>query len=352
MTDRAGAGSAPIRHPWPDPPAPGDAVEIRPGLLWMRIPLPIALDHINVYALDDGAAGWTVLDTGFDTPDSRDLWQRLIDGPLQGRPVHRLVVSHFHPDHIGLSGWFQARGAQVWTTRQSWLSAQMQAHRAMAGGGVPPATRAFWQAAGVDPAEVAVLGARQPGHFAERVGMADRYSRLAAGDVIQMGGLRWTVRTGDGHAAEQATFWSGDGQLVLGADQLLPRITPVIPVFPDEPDADPISEWIGSCRRLADFATEDQLVLPGHKLPYTGLPRRLTEMVDHHHAALDRLQAHLAQPRLAVECFPVLFRRNIGPEVFLFAVGETVAHLNHLLRLGRVRREPADDGAWRWQAAG
>jgi glyoxylase-like metal-dependent hydrolase (beta-lactamase superfamily II) len=137
---------------------------------------------------------------------------------------------------------------------------------------------------------------------------------------------------------------------VLGGDQLLPGISPNIGVYATEPASDPLREWIASCRRFLETARDDHLVLPGHKLPYTGLPLRLAQMIENHDAALDRLGEHLAQPRTAVECFAALFRRSIGPQEYGLALVEAVAHLNHLLALGRAGRID-HDGVWLWSAA-
>jgi glyoxylase-like metal-dependent hydrolase (beta-lactamase superfamily II) len=159
------------------------------------------------------------------------------------------------------------------------------------------------------------------------------------------------VHVGHGHAPEQATFWEAGGDLVLGADQLLPSISPNLGVHASEPEADPVADWLESCERLSAYATDRQLVLPGHKLPFTGLPFRLTQKIENHHGALARLKAFLAEPRTAAECFLPLFRREIREGEFGLALAETVGHLNHLLATGEAVRVRRDDGAWLWRAA-
>jgi len=159
------------------------------------------------------------------------------------------------------------------------------------------------------------------------------------------------VRLAGGHAPDHATLWSLDDDLVLGGDQLLPSISPNIGVYATEPEADPLADWFEACARLAGPATEAQLVLPGHKLPYRGLPGRLRELAANHERALDRLLDHLAEPRVAVDCFPPLFKRTIGPETYTLALVEAVAHLNHLLARGLATRARRADGAWLWRRA-
>ena len=337
-----------IRFPFEVPPEAGAAIEVAPGVLWMRLPLPMVLDHVNVYALDDGA-GWTVIDPGYNTRRTRETWQTLLAGPLGGRPVRRVLVTHHHPDHIGLAGWFQAEhGAELWTSRTAWLFARMLVLDVQES--VAPETLAFWRDAGMDAAILAQRAAERPFNFADVVApLPLGYRRLCEGGQVEIGGRRWRVRMGDGHAPEHVTLWSMDDNLVIGGDQLLPGISANLGVYPTEPEADPVGEWLESCAALAAFARDDQLVLPGHKLPFTGLPLRLRQMIDNHHGALERLVAHLAAPKRAAECFAPLFKREIGPEVYGMALVETVAHLNHLLAQGRASRWRGADGAWLWQ---
>ncbi len=337
-----------IRYPL-EAPDPGAAVEVAEGVLWLRLPLPMALDHVNVYALDEGD-GWTVIDTGLDSRKSRAMWEALLAGPLRGRPVRRVVVTHHHPDHVGLAGWFQARGAELWMPRTGWLYARMLTldtqEKAVA------EQVAFWRGAGMEPSILAQRMAERPFNFADVVHpMPLGFTRLLEGATVEMGGRQWRVRMGDGHAPEHATFWSEADDLVLGGDQLLPSISPNIGVYPTEPEADPLGDWIASCRRFAEIAENRHFVLPGHKLPFTGLPLRLRQMEENHHSAIARLLDFLDTPRSAAACFPALFKREIGAGEYGLALVEAVAHLNYLLHRGRVRRSLNGEGAWIWKRA-
>mgnify|MGYP000388759412 CR=1 FL=1 len=337
-----------IRYPFPKPPAEGEAIAVAEGVLWMRLPLPMALDHVNVYAFDEGES-WTIIDTGFDTKKSRAIWEVLLAGPLRGKPVGHVIGTHYHPDHIGLVGWFMERGARFSTTRTTWLTARMLTLDPHA---VPvPETLAFYVRSGMDADEYTARRTERPFNFADCVAPIPLgYTRLQDGQTIHFGGRAWDIRTGDGHAPEHATFWSRDDNLVIGGDQLLPSISANLGVYAAEPEADPVGEWLISSEGFKPFASDDQLVLGGHKLPFTGLPLRLRQMVENHHGALDRLMAHLAEPRSAGQCFAPLFKRKIGRGEYGLALVEAVAHVNHLYLAGRVSRTLGDDGAYYYAA--
>ncbi|WP_010140140.1 MBL fold metallo-hydrolase [Oceanicola sp. S124] len=339
---------AAIRFPWEDAPAPGEAVEIAEGVLWIRMPLPMALNHVNLYALEDGE-GWTLVDTGVHSAQAVALWEALLAGPLAGKPVTRVLSTHHHPDHIGMTGWFMLRGAEHLTSRTSFLMGRMlllDVEEAPS-----PEARAFWNRAGMDPRLVAKRSEARPFNFADIVHpLPTGYTRLQEGGVLRAGGRDWDIRMGQGHAPEHVTLWSRDDNLVIGGDQLLSSISPNIGVHPTEPEADPLGEFLEVSRGLLEHARDDQLVLCGHKLPYTGLPVRLRQMIDNHVSGLERLKVFLAMPRTAVDCFPQLFMRKIDEGNYGLAMAEAVAHLNYLYQRGEITRRARKDGAWLWQS--
>jgi glyoxylase-like metal-dependent hydrolase (beta-lactamase superfamily II) len=337
-----------IHHPWQTPPAAGEAIEIATDILWIRLPLPMALDHVNVYALAD-PEGWTLIDTGLSSRKTKAIWQSLIDGPLAGKPIRRLIVTHHHPDHIGLAGWFQSMGVELLIPRTAWLLARMLVLDEQP---LPtPESMLFYQRAGLSAAMLAAKASERPFNFADVVDpLPQGFTRLEDGGEINAGGRRWQIRFGHGHAPDHATLWSLDDNLILGGDQLLPGISANIGVYPTEPEADPLGDWLTSTEAFAPLARPDHLVLPGHKLPFTGLPFRLIQMAENHHSALDRLRAHLATPQTAAACFLPLFKREITGDAFGMALVEAVAHLNYLLKRGLVSRSLNGEGAWEWRA--
>lgn len=339
-----------IRFPFEKPPAEGTAKEVAPGVLWLRLPLPMALDHVNVYAMDDGD-GWTLIDTGFDSRKARAIWAALRDGPLAGRRINRVIGTHHHPDHIGLAGWFmETDGADLMISRTAWLMARMLVLDRQ---DLPAAeTVSFWRRAGMPADLLDRREAEKPFNFADMVHpLPLGFTRLIDGQTVRFGGRQWRVVMGHGHAPCHATFWSLDDDLVIGGDQLLPSISPNLGVYATEPEADPVGEWLESCTRMAALAEARHLVLPGHKLPFTGLPTRLRQLIENHHSALERLAQTLKDgPRTAVGCFDVLFKRRIGEPEFGLALVEAVAHINHLSRMGTIRQVGETDGAALWGA--
>ena len=345
MEDNSGRS---IRYPQEAPPEPGTAVEIAEGVLWMRLPLPMALDHVNIFALDD-PDGWTIIDTGIGSRKSRAIWQSLLEGPLSGKPVRRVLVTHHHPDHIGLAGWFQEdHGAELLITRTAWMFARMLSLDEQE----RPTKEAidFWKGAGMPADLLAKRLDERPFNFADViVPLPLGYTRIAEGQDLMLGGRKWSVLCGNGHAPEHATLWSQDDNLVLGGDQLLPSISPNLGVYPTEPEADPVAEWLESCRRFQNVARAGHFVLPGHKVPYIGLPTRLEQMIENHMSALERLEQALATPATACDSFYPVFKREISGSQYGLAMVEAVAHCLHLWHSGRATRHRREDGAWVYQ---
>lgn len=339
-----------INFPFDTPPAEAESVEVAPGILWLRMPLPMKLDHVNIYALEDGD-GWCIIDTGFYSKRSQAIWEKVVDKVLGNKPITKVLITHHHGDHVGMAGWLQSEhGAELIATRTSWLFARMLTLDDQQT--PPPETIAFYQSADMDPKMIEQRRSEKPFNYADIVyPMPLGFRRIQEGDCLTIGTRTFDVRIGNGHAPEHATLWSRDDNIVIAGDQILPGISPNLGVYATEPDADPVSGWLEACETFADIATEDHFVLPGHKLPFTGLPARMRQLIDNHHHALDRLLTHLETPATASQCFLPLFKRKIGDGEYGLALVESIAHLNHLHQQGKITRTRNDAGAWVYQAA-
>ncbi len=335
----------PLDFAFAGPPAPGQTVPVAPGILWLRMPLPFALDHINLWLIEEGE-GWTIVDTGFASEASRTLWDGVFTGPMGGRAPARLVVTHFHPDHMGLADWLATRFALTMETtlaEWSWGRAMSlldaQAFNAV---GLP-----FYRATGFDESSLAAAAQRGNPYSSVVPRVPSAYARLRAGAPLDLGGRRWEVIVGEGHSPELAALWCEEIGVLISGDQVLPSISPNVSVWPTEPEADPLALYLASLDRFGHIPAS-ALVLPSHGIPFRGLHRRLDEMRAHHDARLDETLAACARPVTATELIPVLFRRQLDRHQLFFAVGEALAHLHRLRAQGLVAREAGADGVQRW----
>jgi glyoxylase-like metal-dependent hydrolase (beta-lactamase superfamily II) len=334
--------NAPILFPHPEPPPPGGYVEIAPGVLWVRFRLPFLLNHVNAYLIEDDG-GWAVLDTGIGNDETKAEWEAVFAGPLAGRRVTRVICSHYHPDHIGLVGWLTEKfAAPLWMSRVEFLTSLAVQNPHFA------ANKMFYRERGLPLDDSLKVAEGGHGYLRLVTGLPTRYSRLADGDSLRIGGRAFSVFTGGGHAPEQAMLYDAAGGLFLSADQVLTKISPNISVHGMEPDADPLGEYLTSLSRLAQHVAADALVLPGHHVPFTGLHTRLAELADHHAARCALIiDACRDAPRTPADMLPVLFKRVMDPHQTGFAFGEAVAHVNYLIGRGELRQERSEDGVLR-----
>lgn len=338
----------PLHYLWSDPPAPGTVLTVAPGLSWLRMPLPFQLDHVNLWLLEDGA-GWTVVDTGVGLEETQALWERIFATVLDGRPITRVVVTHFHPDHMGNAAWLVERwGVELWCTQAEWFAAQW-AWRSR-GERDREAHLAHYRRHGVG--DQALAGLRRRGnHYPSLVpGVPLAFRCLHEGDHLAIGAHGWQVRLAHGHAPEQACLWSAGAGVLISGDQVLPRITSNVSVWASEPRENPLRLYLESLERFRAVAPQT-LVLPSHGLPFRGLHARLAELADHHAARLGETLDALHEPRTAAEVVPAIFRRALDIHQLSFALGEALAHLNFLEAEGRVVRTIGADGVHRFQKA-
>ena len=336
-----------LEYPWgrQTHPEPGAPLQVAPGVLWVRVGMPGALDHINVWLLEDGA-GWTLVDTGLAVEGARESWEQVFDHPLLGgKPIVRVICTHMHPDHTGLAGWICERfDCELWMTREEYLLGRLM--MSYTPEDIPEAGIAFYRATGFSEAQLAQYRQRFGGFGKFTTPLPHRYRRIVDRETLMIGDRYWQVMVGRGHSPEHACLYCPALKLLIGGDQVLPRITPNVSVFPTEPEGNPLEEWMSSNSRLIDLLPPDLLVLPAHQAPYTGLHVRLNQIIDGHRVALARLYDALETPHRVVDCFGYMFKRPIGDNDIQMATGETLAHLNLLLHRGNVHRELDAEGIY------
>ncbi|MDI6751012.1 MAG: MBL fold metallo-hydrolase [Rhodocyclaceae bacterium] len=328
----------PLSHPHTQPPAVGSTLEVAPGVHWLRMPLPFALDHINLWLIEDGD-GFTAVDTGIAMDSVKAAWKSL----LPGRHLTRQIVTHFHPDHLGLAAWLEAEtGAPLSMTQGEYLTAHAIA------AGIPPFDVAsmvqLFRQHGLDAGRCAALEARGNAYRRGVPAIPATFQPLFDGDRLQIGTHTWQVIVGHGHAPEHASLYCADLNVLIAGDMLLPRISTNVSSYAAAPRLDTLKLYLDSLDRLTALP-EDTLVLPSHGLPFRGLHARVAELVTHHDARCAELLAACAKrSSSAGELLEVLFGRPIeDSHQTMFAMGEAIAHLNHLESHGQLHRR-LDDG--------
>lgn len=329
-------------------PKPGQLHQVAPGVHWLHMPLPYALDRINLWLLEDGD-GWTIIDTGLDLPESRAIWERVLTDKLDGKPVKRVIVTHLHPDHVGLAGWLSERcGCPLWMSRDEFLMCRNLVQDT--GCPAPQIALDFYHAAGFDTKQLEGYRKRFGQYGANIHPLPGSFRRLKDGEVLEIDDRFWQVMVGSGHSPEHVCLYCPALKLLISGDQVIPRISSNVSVFPTEPEGNPLDEWLESCHRLRKQLPDNVLVLPAHQEPFHGLHQRLTKMINSHEESLARLLDFLDQPRTAVECFSPLFRRTLKGVHVQLAIGESLAHLNCLLQRRLITRTTDADGVNRYQA--
>lgn len=319
-----------LTYPWPTPPAAGAAPELAPGLHWLRMPLPFALDHVNLWLIED-ADGWTAIDTGIASGKVKSAWQTI----LHGKRLTRTLATHFHPDHLGLADWL---GAPLWMTATEYAAARAIIAE-------EPGYRftdmcAFFRLHGLDAARADALAALGNAYARGVPALPPLAQCIGDGDRLQVGAHDWQVIVGKGHSPEHASLYCAALGILIAGDMVLPRITSNVSAFSHRPGEDPLADFLAALDRLAGLPAAT-LVLPAHGLPFRGLHLRIAQLHEHHAArCAELLDACRAAPRTAAELLPVLFARDItDPHQVRFAMGEAIAHLVHLEKQGRLLRE-------------
>jgi glyoxylase-like metal-dependent hydrolase (beta-lactamase superfamily II) len=349
------AQEAELHYPLGDAlPAAGGTLDVAPGVKWIRMGLPFALDHINLWLLKDdidGKSGWTVVDCCVSRDEAKAQWEQIFAGELDGLPILRVIVTHMHPDHIGLAHWLCERWkAPLWISATDYNTASLSISGSTGFGGENSA--GFF----------ASHGLANPGHLAQIRGRSNYYPglvpavpasfhRMMDGQVIRIGGRDWTCISGYGHAPEHIALSSSETRLLISGDMVLPRISTNVSVYDVEPESDPLALFLQSIDKFRAL-DPDTLVLPSHGKPFHGLHRRIDQLHAHHRDRLDEvLQACAAGACSGADILPVMFKRPLDLHQTTFAMGEAVAHLHTLWLEGRLQRLLGADGVYRFQAA-
>ncbi len=337
-----------LLHPWSEPPEGGTSIPVAPGIRWIRMPLPFALNHINLWLLDD-ERGISVVDTGIGLPPTRKLWEKLFAGELAQRPIVRVLVTHFHGDHMGNGDWLTRRfGVELWCPQAEWLMSQL-AWQGM-GGNDSEKRLGHYRRHGVPEAQIESF--RKWGNHYRKVvpSLAPQFRAVREGDVLTIGGREWHAFTVLGHAPEHACLFCPEAAVLISGDQVLPKITTNVSVWPDQPHGNPLRLYLDSLKRFRPLP-EETLVLPSHGLPFRGLHLRLDYLRQHHDERLAETVDALAEPRTAAELVPVLFRRQLDTHQLGFAIGEALAHVHYLEAEGQAARLVGDGGIHRFRKA-
>lgn len=323
-------------------PDHGGIMRVADGIRWLRMPLPMVLEHINLWLLDDGD-GCAIVDTGVHIDSNRDVWHETLSDPSGDTAVTRIFVTHLHPDHAGCAGWLARElDVELWMTREEYLLCRVLI--ADTGREAPEAGVRFYRAAGF-PDEALHRYQEMFGMFGRYVApLPESYCRLQDRDTVTIGGSNWEIVVGRGHSPEHACLYNAERNLVISGDQILPTISSNVSVYPTEPHANPLRDWMESLRHMKARLPEDVLVLPAHGKPFRGAHGRLDELIHEHDTGLEKCVELCTEARRAIDVFPALFKGRISDGNLIMATGESVAHLNFLVDDGMLMVERDSDG--------
>ncbi|RYF32163.1 MAG: MBL fold metallo-hydrolase [Comamonadaceae bacterium] len=333
-------------------PEPGETIEVAPGVRWIRMVLPFALNHINLWLLRDtidGVEGWTVVDCCIARDESRAQWEQIFKTQLEGLPILRVIVTHMHPDHIGLAEWICTRWkAPMWISATDYNVARLLTLAGDSAAGGAAAADFFAMHGWTDPDALAKIRARTNYYVSMVPSVPDAFVRMMDGDTVVIGGRAWQCISGYGHAPEHIALYCDEMKVLLGGDMMLPRISTNVSVHANEPEANSLRLFLDSIVKF-NALPADTLGLPAHGKPFTGIHRRVEQLQEHHRDRLaELLEACKASPISAADGLPILFKRELDLHQMTFALGETIAHLHLLWFSGQVQRTRGADGIYRF----
>jgi glyoxylase-like metal-dependent hydrolase (beta-lactamase superfamily II) len=338
-----------IKYLFEDVPGPAEVREIAEGVLWLRMPLPMSLDHINLYLLES-EEGWWIVDTGIAVGDTQTLWEQIFDQHLKGKPVVAVLATHYHPDHIGMAGWLCERWQVPFYMTQAEYFAGLAFSR-MQKEDFSWSSEQYLRHAGFSDEHIERAKEHFGGFGAYISPMPMAYNRLQDGDSLRINGRRWRIVVGSGHSPEHACLYCESLNILISGDQVIPRITSNVSVMGGEPEANPLKEWLASHERFLEALPADAVVLPAHNTPFTGLHHRLRFLIEHHEDHLLALEEACAENTpAALELLPVMFKRKLDASHIGLAVGECIAHLNYLVKRGQLSRTENEQGVYRYRS--
>ncbi|MBL4679409.1 MAG: MBL fold metallo-hydrolase [Pseudomonadales bacterium] len=328
-----------LTFPYSESPEFGTALEIAPGVKWLRMPLPMSLNHINLYLIADNE-GWIVVDTGIRGQETSELWRKVFNQALEGKPVIKVICTHLHPDHTGQAGFL----CQYWDAPL--LMSYSEYYQAcfinkMMGEKRSISHQAHYQKLGFSDSFLSSLvsGGSSFQPTEDDIPFPESFTRLVDGQVIQFGQYEWHIVTGNGHSPEHVCLYCPALRLLISGDQVLPIITSNVSIYPTEPEANPMKGWIESHQKLKAAIKDDVLVLPAHNKPFYGLHKRLDQLIAHHEDRMLILEENCTEPTVAIDLLPLLFERKLEGFTRIMAMGECMAHLHCLMDRKRIQRQ-------------
>ena len=328
-------------------PAPGETLQVVPGVWWIRMPLPFKLNHINLWLLADGD-GWTLVDTGVSNAEIKACWASIEKKFVSAeRPIKRLICTHYHPDHMGLAGWLCDRhDIELTTTIEEWLSARLyflETEQSKAKQMLP-----FFKLAGFSDEQMKLVVPRTT-QYCSVAGMPpDSFNRVKHRDKIMIDGVDWEVMITEGHSVEQICLFCAEKNVLISGDQILPKITPNVSLQPQEPEGDPLRLFLESLEQFRRLPI-DTLVLPSHDWPFRGLRNRVDGLLAHHDERLQVTLAACKQPASGIDVLKKMFPRKLDDHQIFFAIGEVLAHLHRLMHEGKIKRTLSIDGVYLYE---
>jgi glyoxylase-like metal-dependent hydrolase (beta-lactamase superfamily II) len=335
-----------LTFPFSAPPAAADVTDISADIKWLRLPMPYALDHVNVYLLRV-ENGWLLIDTGLDSPATRAIWEDVFSGPFKGETLVGIYCTHYHVDHAGLAGYLAERwrvplfmSYEEYFTLRGWPMDLQEVHWQHA---------EFFLRAGL-PNEILPRTLVMFDFSREISPPPPSFVRLREGSPLAMAGGDWRIMTCEGHSPEHALLFSAQRATLFSGDQLLPRITSNVSVSVVNPHDEPLSCWLTSLDRLTELSDE-VLVLPGHGLPFRGARMRVEELRRHHEEKFREIQEACADaPLSAYELMQILYPRTLSDFELQLALGECLAHLHYLRSRGRLTERAVGEGVIRYRS--